>query len=189
MKSNMKENIKESAINLFYKKGYYATGVSDIARLTGIQKSSIYYHYANKEDILVDIYNSTMEKLFASFKEALQGVTGAEARIRAAIHCHIMFHIRLQKETIIADSELRGLTTRNYQTIIQLRDDYEVMFQAIVQEGIDLKLFQVADVKVITYAIIAMCTSVCAWFKPSGRLSSEEIAAIYANFILNALKA
>ena len=45
--AHMKERIKAVAINLFYKKGYFATSMSDIARRAGIQKSSIYYHYAN----------------------------------------------------------------------------------------------------------------------------------------------
>ena len=35
----MKDKIKKSAIKLFYKKGYFATSMSIIARTTGIRKS------------------------------------------------------------------------------------------------------------------------------------------------------
>ncbi len=187
--TNKKGEIKKEAITLFYKKGYYATSMSDIARSAGVRKSSIYHHYANKEDILIDIYKTTMEELLTRLDECLEKAVGIENRIRAAICCHILFHIRLQKEAIIADSELRGLTSNNYKSIIQMRDDYEARFQSVIQEGIDEKVFAQTDLKVISYAIIAMCTSVCTWFKRSGRLTKEQIAELYAAFIMKGLSA
>jgi AcrR family transcriptional regulator len=189
MNSNMKDKIKKAAINLFYKKGYFATGVSHIARATGIRKSSIYYHYQNKEDILVDIFRTTMNDLSAMLDERLRGIEQTEARMRAAVSGHVLFHIQRQKEAIIADSELRGLRARNYKEIIQMRDDYERKLQAVIQEGIDEGLFAGQDVKVISYAIITMCTAVCSWFKKSGRLAKEDVAQIYADFILKGLMA
>jgi AcrR family transcriptional regulator len=186
---NKKGDIKKAAISLFYKKGYYATSMSDIARLAGIRKSSIYHHYANKEDVLIDIYQTTMDDLLTGLNACLEKTSGVENRIRAVISCHILFHIRLQKEAIIADSELRGLTSSNYKAIIHMRDAYEAKFQSVIQEGIDKKIFAPIDVKVISYAIIAMCTSVCTWFKRSGRLPKEEVAQIYADYILKGLRA
>ena len=60
---SMKDTIKQVSINLFYKKGYFATSVSDIAHGSGIQKSSIYYHYSNKQEILFDILETAMADL------------------------------------------------------------------------------------------------------------------------------
>ena len=59
----MKEKIKKSAIKLFYKKGYFGTSISTIARATGIRKSSIYHHYSTKENILLDIFRTSMNDL------------------------------------------------------------------------------------------------------------------------------
>jgi len=185
--SVMKNKIKKAAINLFYKKGYFAASMSDIANVTGIRKSSIYHHYDNKEDILADIFRSTMEDLHASLEKSLNAAEGAEDRMCAAIRCHIRFHIQRQKEAIIADSELRGLTAANYKDIIQKRDDYEQKFQALIQQGADEGVFKKRDIKVLSYAIITMCTAVCTWFKKSGRLSGEEVAQIYTEFIFKGL--
>jgi len=185
----MKERIKKSAIRQFYKKGYFGTGMSTIAGATGIRKSSIYYHYPTKEDILLDIFKTSMNDLLQELQTRLQAAKNAKERMAAAIFCHIIFHIERQKEAIIADSELRGLTSRNYKEIIQMRDDYEKRFQHLIQEGVDEGVFAVADVKVISYAILSMCTAVCTWFSRSGRLSKEEVAEIYAAFILKALAA
>ncbi len=184
----MKNKIRKAAINLFYKKGYFAASMSEIASATGIRKSSIYHHYANKEDILADIFKSTMDDLHASLEKSLNSVEGAEERMRAAIRCHIRFHIQRQKEAIIADSELRGLTAPNYKAIIQKRDDYERKFQALIQQGVDEGIFKNTDIKVLSYGIITMSTAVCSWFKRSGRLSGEEVARIYSEFIFKGLE-
>lgn len=183
----MKDNIKKSAINLFYKKGYFATSMSTIAKATGIRKSSIYHHYATKEDILLDIFRTTMNDLQQTLQKQLDQAVGAKERIKAVIYCHIIFHIQRQKEAIIADSELRGLTARNYKEIIAMRDEYEKVIQDVLQEGVAEGVFAETDTKVISYAILSMCTAVCTWFKRAGRLSKEAIADLYADFILKGL--
>jgi len=187
-KSDMKNTIKDVSIDLFYKKGYFASSISDIARAAGIQKSSIYYHYSNKEDILFDILKTTMIDLDANLDRLLKGVKGTEKRIRTAIHSHTLFHIERQKEVIISDSELRGLTADNYKTIIQMRDEYEHKFQSLIKTGIDEGIFAETNFKIFSYAIITMCTAVCIWFNTQGRLSKEEIAQIYTDFALKAIK-
>jgi len=183
----MKEKIKKSAIKLFYKKGYFGTSMSTIAKATGIRKSSIYHHYSTKEDILLDIFRTSMNDLQDALRKRLDASTGARARVQAAIYCHIIFHIEQQKEAIIADSELRGLTARNYKEIIQMRDDYEKKIQRLLEEGVAEGIFADVDIKAISYAILSMCTGVCTWFNRSGRLSKEEVADIYSGFILKGL--
>ena len=184
----MKEKIKKVAINHFYKRGYFATGINDIARSAGIQKSSIYYHYANKEDILFDILKSTMEKLDAHFEKQIRGKTHPEERLRAAIQGHIHFHIQWQKETLISDSELRGLTAGNFKTILDMRDVYETKFQSLIRNGIEAGVFEEIDYKVASYALITMCTSVANWFRKSGRLDKDAVADIYNRILIRGLK-
>jgi len=185
---NMKNTIKTISINLFYKKGYFATSISDIAREAGIQKSSIYYHYSNKEELLFDILKTTMVDLDENLEAQIKGVQGAEEKMRAAIQSHVIFHMERQKEVIISDSELRGLTVDNYKNIMKMRDDYERKFQSLIKDGIEKGIFADMDFKVASYGIITMCTAVSIWFNQSGRLSKEDVAKIYTDFIIHGLK-
>jgi AcrR family transcriptional regulator len=184
-----KETLKAVSIDLFYKKGYFATSISDIARAAGIQKSSIYYHYATKEDILLDILRSTLADLIAHLEQCLENVSGSENRMRAAILAHSLFHLDRQKEVIVSDSELRGLRAENYKEIIKMRDDYEHRFQTLIKAGMDEHVFRKGDFKIISYGIITMCTSVCWWYRPHGRLNKQEIASAYTDFIMVGLTA
>ena len=185
---NMKNAIKTISINLFYKKGYFATSISDIAREAGIQKSSIYYHYSNKEELLFDILKTAMVDLDENLEVQIKGVQGAEEKMRAAIQSHVIFHMERQKEVIISDSELRGLTVDNYKNIMKMRDDYERKFQSLIKDGIEKGIFADMDFKVASYGIITMCTAVSIWFNQSGRLSKEDVAKIYTDFLIHGLK-
>jgi len=185
---HMKEKIKTVAVDLFYKKGYFATSMSDIARGSGIRKATIYHHYANKEDLLFDILKMAMADLEQNLAASLEGVDGAEARLRAAVNSHVRFHIERQKEVLISDSELRGLTAENYRSVIRRRNAYERQFQQILEQGLAEGVFAAGEAKVISYAILTMCTAVAIWFRPAGRLTKDEIALIYEDFVLQGLK-
>jgi AcrR family transcriptional regulator len=186
--AEMKTTIKSVSIDLFFKKGYFATCISDIARGSGIQKASIYYHYASKEDLLYHILKSTMDDLTSYLKASLSSVTGIEQRMCMAVRSHVRFHLERQKENFIANSELRGLTADHYQVIVKKRDEYEAIFQDLIRQGTDESVFANVDVKILSYAILTLCTAGATWYKPTGRLTVGEIADIYVGFILSGLK-
>lgn len=186
--ANMKATITTVAIDLFYRKGYFATSISEIATGSGIQKASIYHHFPGKEDLLFCIMQNTMADLMRSLEACLSGIHDVECQMRAAVRSHVLFHLQRQKETFIASSELRGLEPAHLEEIIHYRDQYESRFQDLIATGIQRGCFAHNDVSILSYAILTLCTAGAAWYKPDGRLSAEAIAVIYENFILNGLK-
>ena len=186
--TDMKATIKSVSIDLFFKKGYFATSISDIARGSGIQKASIYYHYDSKEDLLYHILKSTMDELTTYLKDRLAAVAGVERRMRTAVRSHVRFHLERQKENFIANSELRGLTAEHYRAIVQKRDEYETIFQDLIRQGTAEGVFANGDVKILSYAILTLCTAGATWYNPGGRLTVGEIADIYETFIITGLK-
>ncbi|MFH1985798.1 MAG: TetR/AcrR family transcriptional regulator [Pseudomonadota bacterium] len=185
--SDMKQTIKEAATELFYRKGYFATSISEIATACGIQKASIYYHYTSKEALLYSIMATTMDDLVAYLSECLGGLSPVEAKIRAAVRAHVSFHLNRQKENFIANTELRGLSPEHYDDIVAKRDAYERIFQDLLARGRDEGVFGQWDVKILSYAVLALCTSGAFWFQPGGRLSVDDIAGIYERFILKGI--
>src|SRR5947209_17465926 len=55
---SVREKILAAAIQFFAEFGYHASTMRDIARVAGIQAASIYYHYANKQALLVEIMDT-----------------------------------------------------------------------------------------------------------------------------------
>lgn len=63
---NTKERILEAAIDLFAERGYADVSIREIARAVGIRESSIYNHFAGKQQILDEIIDTVLRRLDAS---------------------------------------------------------------------------------------------------------------------------
>lgn len=185
---DMKQKIKSIAIQLFYQKGYHACSISNIAERAGIQKSSIYYHYLNKEELLFGILKETMDDLNKGLIESLENVEGTEERLKAIVRAHLYFHMDRQKEVMIADSEMRGLTSDNLRAYLRMRDDYDRKLRSLIRQGIVEGIFINRDPRVVANAVITMCSQIALWFNPLGNLSKEEIIDIYTKIIFEGIR-
>ncbi len=59
-----KQTIIDSAMTLFSSKGYEATSVDELVAKSGIAKGTYYYHFKQKEDVLMYIVKSDFDKYF-----------------------------------------------------------------------------------------------------------------------------
>lgn len=55
------QKIRDIALDLFTQKGYEGASLADISELVGIKKSSIYNHYASKDDLFMSIFQMCYE--------------------------------------------------------------------------------------------------------------------------------
>ena len=183
----MRESILAAAIQLFAEYGYHAAPLRDIARVAGIQAASIYHHYPNKQSLLVEIMETYMQRLNSSLERILHDHSDPLRRLQEAIANHIRLHTTYKAEFFIIDTEIRALEAENRPYILSLRDKYEALLQEILQDGMERQVFQQCDVKVASYAIIAMCTAVAGWFRPGGRLTVQQVISIYSQLITHGL--
>lgn len=51
-----KQVLKQAAYDVFSKKGYKATAISEVAKQAGMAVGSFYNYYASKEEIFLDVY-------------------------------------------------------------------------------------------------------------------------------------
>lgn len=184
---SMRESILKAAIELFAKYGYHAAPMRDIARLAGIQAASIYHHYPNKQSLLVEIMETYMRRLNSSLEQILHVQHDPQQRLHEAITNHIRLHTSHKAEFFIIDTEIRALEGTNRSHILSLRDTYESLLQELLRDGIERKIFRQNDIKVLSYAIITMCTEVSTWFRPDGRLSVQQVIDIYSQIFTQGL--
>lgn len=180
----MREHILASAVQLFAQYGYHAAPLRDIARLAGIQAASIYHHYPNKQSLLIEIMETHMQRLNTHLEHILNEYNDPRQRLYKAIANHIFLHTTYKDEFFIIDTEIRALDEEHRPKIIALRDRYEELLQTMLQDGMNREVFRPCDVKITSYAIIAMCTEVASWFHPGGRLSVQQVIEIYCDMIM-----
>ncbi|TMC20642.1 MAG: TetR/AcrR family transcriptional regulator [Chloroflexi bacterium] len=183
----MRENILAAAVQLFAEYGYHAAPLRDIARLAGIQAASIYHHYPNKQSLLVEIMETYMRRLNSRLEQILHEYHDPHQRLQAAITNHIQLHTSYKAEFFIIDTEMRAVEVENRAYILSLRDTYDALLQELLTDGMERGVFRATDVKVTSYAIIAMCTQVATWFRHGGRLSVQQVIDIYCQMITQGL--
>jgi AcrR family transcriptional regulator len=182
------ERILRAAIVLFRERGYHGSSMRTLARRLRLEAASLYYHYPSKQDILFAILDRTLDELLAGVGRAVAAADGPEARLRAAVRFHVLFHTDSQHEAFVSASELRSLTAANLRLVLTRRDEYERVFRGLLAAGVRAGVFQVSDVRLTAMAILTMCTGVATWFSECGRLAPDAIAERYVEMILRSVK-
>jgi AcrR family transcriptional regulator len=179
------EAIRKAGLRLIFEHGYEAMSLRQLAAEVGIQAGSLYNHISTKQELLFDLIQDHINELLRQLDRALDGKQAPEERLRAFVAFHVTYHMTRKREVFIANSELRSLEPKNYETIVALRGAYEQRLAAILADGVEQGAFEVGDVQVATFAIIALLTGLCSWYRPGGRLTREAIVAAHEKLVLS----
>ncbi|MBV8926626.1 MAG: TetR family transcriptional regulator, partial [Bradyrhizobium sp.] len=160
------EAIRRAGLRLIFEHGYEAMSLRQLASEVGIQAGSLYNHIATKQDLLFDLVQDHINELLRQLDLALEGKDGPLEKLRAFVAFHVLYHMTKKREVFIANSELRSLEPKNYDAIVALRGAYEQRLAEILSEGVSEGAFEVSDIQVATFAILALLTGLCTWYRP-----------------------
>lgn len=88
----------------------------------------------------------------------------------------------------MGNSELRSLNAENGKVVRRLRCDYEQRLIDILTEGRAAGVFRLSDEKVTAYALLAMLTGVCTWYRPGGRIGTGELIGMYTALVMRSVE-
>lgn len=78
--SPVRDRILATAMDLFYRQGYHATGINQIIAESGVAKASFYDHFPSKEALLHEYLREIAEKEFAETEAAVRALPTALER-------------------------------------------------------------------------------------------------------------
>ncbi len=55
-----RDDILQSAAQVFRQKGYHGASMADIAEAVSLQKASLYHHFSSKQEILVELLDTAL---------------------------------------------------------------------------------------------------------------------------------
>ena len=178
--------IRRAALKLIMRHGYEAMSLRVLAADVGIQAASLYNHIATKQDLLTQIIAEHLDALMQSADVAV-AEAGADplARLRAFISHHLLYHLDKRQEVFIANFELRALEPPNLAKAVAQRRAYEERLIRLIEDGIAQGALKPTDTRIAAYAMLAMLTGACTWYRPDGRLSKVELVQLHTDLILN----
>jgi AcrR family transcriptional regulator len=180
------ERMLRSAAALFSKKGYAATSLREIAALLRIQKASLYYHIAGKEDLLFEICSASLRQIRRDVEAAIQQVEDPLERTRALVKAHIESMLRDQEQHTVTLSEMRALSEERLAQVISLRDAYQDLVRSVLEhaQGAGV-LRQDIPVKYLSLHLLGMINRVEVWYRPKGPLTPTQIGELLAVMFLS----
>lgn len=91
---NKKEIILEAARDIFFKKSFYEATMDDIAQLSGVKKSTIYYYFPSKIDLASQLLEVNIKKVFEKISEIIYATNNIKQRIKMIVD----FYVNLLEE-------------------------------------------------------------------------------------------
>src|SRR5262249_39992186 len=126
--SSTREKLVAAARELFWERGYAATGLADVLSRGGVRGGSLYYFFRSKEDLLKAVLEQYVELLhpividpaFAATDDPIERVFAVLAGYRAGLVMTGCRHgcpiARIALETTEASEETRLLLAFNFDT-------------------------------------------------------------------------
>ncbi|MGW0182214.1 TetR family transcriptional regulator [Nocardia sp. NPDC003345] len=183
------QRLRQAAIALFADKGFFGTGIREIANSAGTTLSSLYHFFGNKEDLLVDIMVSSTEPLRDAAVALTTVYDRPEQLLGALIEQHVWAHATDRLAKVVSDTEIRALEGQRRELVLELRDSYEQVWRNTIRTGVEDGVFDVGHPKTITSGLLVMCTSVSHWFRPGGELELGELCRTYSDAGLGLVRA
>src|SRR6478735_1028505 len=80
-----RETLLEAACQLFLEDGYDAVSMQQIAEAAGMTKGAPYYHFRNKDDLFMQVFVLSIERMKAGFASQLETDGTLDERLKRAM--------------------------------------------------------------------------------------------------------
>lgn len=183
-------SVRQAALAAFARDGYDGASVRKIAGAAGVSISVLYHHYGNKQDLLYTILRDTTRDLVHALERALSDAEPTPTdRFRAAVRSFADFYASRSLECRALNTEMRCLTTENFEHHLSERRSLQHLFDELIEEGCRSGDFATADPHLAGRLIVVMCRDIATWYDPKKPQSREEVTENYVRMALRMVEA
>jgi AcrR family transcriptional regulator len=180
--------VLEKAIGIFYRKGFAATSVQDLADELGMLKSSLYYYITSKEALLRRIF----EDSHAGAMEVVRAVEEMDAppleRIHAYLQRYAEWFLDNSERASLYAREWRYLTGEFYEEVVAQRAYYDDVLIRLVDEAKERGEIPAGlHTRYSAYFVLGSLSSINDWYRPSGAHDAHTIATSWADMAMRLL--
>jgi len=189
--------VLDAAARVFARQGYEGTSIDDIADELGATKGRVYHYYRSKADILLDVLNKGQQDLVDIIRPLAEDTTlPADQRLlnMARAHAEVMMYQHPYQYVSLRSLNpnlFDGKTAQRegWRTIRKMREEYEELFRAVVEEGSEDGTFSTTNPRLTVRGILGSLNWITVWFHPDHQpqakhVSKEEIAQTLAKFVV-----
>ncbi|GAY11187.1 TetR/AcrR family transcriptional regulator [Pseudonocardia sp. N23] len=174
-----RREIIDTAAELFARRGYAATGITEICEAVGLARGALYYYIGSKEQLLVEIQSAVLVPLLAAAREI------AELRVRPVVRLRLLSELLLEQIVLqldhiwVYEHDYRQLSVENQATLVAQRHSFEDVVAELLAAAVEAGEFREMDVRLGMLQFLNMHNHTYQWVRPSGRWNAAHLSEQY----------
>jgi len=179
--------IVDTSARLFARRGYDATGLTELCAANDLGKGALYHYIGSKEELLAAIHDRVMDEVLAG-ADRVAGSEEPPAEQLAMLGDELLDTIaRYPDHVWVFLHEFPALTGERAERFHRRRREYERRVEVVLRAGVDAGEFRDLDPRLTALAWLGMHNYAYLWLKPDGPLSAGEVAKRFADIFLRGI--
>lgn len=188
-----RQQIIDAAAQVFKRRGYERTNLSEIAKEAGTDRATVYYYVSGKAELFDEVVSGAVESNTLLAERVRSESTSAPAKLRAMIEALMLSYAEnfpylyvYVQENLAHVAPERAEWSRRMR---QLNHRYEDALIGIIRDGIEEgTLRATGDPRIMAYGILGTLGWTSRWFNPSDPThDAKEIACTFADSFLDGM--
>ena len=185
---NRKGDVMAAAVDVFWRKGYAAASVQDVAEGVGVLKGSLYYYISSKEDLLFGIVVDVHDESRRILDDAVELDARPLERLRTYMERHVEWYLDNVEKVTVYFRDRRYLTGERLQLVTERRGDYDRVVRQLIRSAQEAgEVDSGIDVNYASLFLLAAVNHVPEWYERDAGDSPSHIARAYADLAVGTL--
>jgi len=177
--------IAHAAAELIFLNGFNETSVSQIARQTGIGKSTIYDYFSSKDEIILFLLDEPLAEVRIKAAEIAAAPGSIIERISQILEMHLDVLLRDKAFVFKLSFEFQRLPLNVQARHEKKRQAYQDLLVELIEKGIRDGVFRPVDPDIVMKTLLSILSSVVLTSRPTG--TPQEMLKNALDLILKGL--
>jgi AcrR family transcriptional regulator len=183
-----RQAIIDTSAPLFARRGYHATGITELCEANELGKGALYHYIGSKEELLAAIHDRVMDEvMLGADRVAEAGGEPPQQLARLGAELLDVIH-RYPDHVWVFLHEFPALTGERAEQFRHRRRAYERRVEGVIQAGVDRGVFRAVDAKLTAKAWLGMHNYTYLWLKPEGPLTAPDVAVPFAEIFMRGIE-
>jgi AcrR family transcriptional regulator len=182
-----RDDILQSAAQVFRQKGFHGASMADIAEAVQLQKASLYHHFSSKQEILLELLDRALQMVTEHMAEVMAREISADQKLRLAMRTYLKTLSEQGDLVSVLLLEFRSLEPDFFARHVPNRDRFERMWRDLIQQGVDEGAFYCDNVSMASRGLLGAMNWTVTWYRRNGPMTMEQIADYFADLFLQGL--
>lgn len=183
----VREAILNAAAKLFAEKGFRNTNIIEIGEACNASKSRMYHYFSSKEAMLEEMLYQHVDGLVELAGKIVARKEDASQRLRDYIYLHLKYYHEGRDRHTVLIEDYGYLSEEAQKKIREGQHTLMTLLAGLLQKVNPEKFGARHLASAHAMMIYGMLNWTYTWYKPSGKLSLDVLAAEASEFCLNGI--